>query len=227
MSKKPVKDVFGLWQIEMLESGEFAGKYDFPLISGTSKVPEILIPFSMCAKELDTQNKAVHFYELDEKFVSCLDSKAKITKKLEIFKRYKCIILPDFSIYRDMPLSMQIFQTYKSRAVGAFLEHNGIKVIPNIRWGDERTYEFAFDGIEKWGVVAVGTLGAYGDKINTNYFENGFIKMLEELDPETVLCYGNISDGLKNECSLRKINVIIYPTEISKRTQSSLHPSLL
>ena len=51
--------------------------------------------------------------------------------------------------------------------------------------------------------------------------------MLEELDPETVLCYGNISDGLKNECSLRKINVIIYPTEISKRTQSSLHPSLL
>jgi len=93
---------------------------------------------------------------------------------------------------------------------------NGIKVIPNVRWGDERTYEFAFDGIDKWGIVAVGVQGGYRDKENTEYFEQGFYKMLDVLEPETILCYGNLSDGLKSECNFRKITIKTYPTEISK-----------
>ena len=112
-------------------------------------------------KETETINKAVHFYQLDENFVGCLSSKTKLTKKLETFSKYQSVILPDFSVYRDMPLAMQIFQVYKSRAIGNFLMQNEISIIPNIRWGDERTYEFAFEGIDKWGVVAVGAQGGY------------------------------------------------------------------
>lgn len=111
---------------------------------------------------------------------------------------------------------MQIFQVYKSRAIGNFLMQNEISIIPNIRWGDERTYEFAFEGIDKWGVVAVGAQGGYRDNENTQYFENGFYKMIEVLDPATILCYGELSDSLKAECSLRKIALKTYQTEISK-----------
>ena len=93
---------------------------------------------------------------------------------------------------------------------------NGIRVIPNIRWGDERTYEFAFSGIDKWGVIAIGVQGAYNDKENTESFENGFYKMLDVLEPETILCYGQISAGLTAECCYRHISVKTYQTEISK-----------
>ncbi len=213
MAKKPVKDVFGFWQIK---GTEVSGKYEIPVIHGTSKIPESLVLFSNCEKETETKNKAVHFYQLDENFISCLSSETKLTKKLKTFKRYQSIILPDYSVYRNMALAQQIFQIYKSRAVGNFLMQNGISIIPNVRWGDERTYEFAFNGIDKWGVVAVGVQGGYRDNDNTYYFEKGFYKMLEVLVPETILCYGNLSESLKAECEHRKIKIKTYQTETSK-----------
>ena len=216
MSKKPVKDVFGFWRVR---GAEFAGKYEIPVVRGTSLVPESLVPFSKCEKEVDTRSKAVHFYEFDEKFLPCLESEAKLTKKLETLRRYESVILPDFSVYRDMPLAQQIYQVYQSRAVGNFLMQNGIKIIPNVRWGDERSYEFAFDGIEKQGVVAVGVQGGYRDFESAECFERGFIKMLDVLAPETVLCYGRISEIIKGECKLRSIRVCEFPTEILARTK--------
>lgn len=128
------------------------------------------------------------------------------------------------------------------------MEHNGIRVIPNIRWGDERTYDFAFEGLLQWGVVAVGVLGVYKNKDNAYYFEKGFraptlvllsflrgkkdarrgyMEMLRVIESETVLCYGKLSDGLKGECALRKINIKEYPSDVSKRfTVNSTGPAL-
>lgn len=213
MQIKPVKDVFGFWQ---LNGAELSGKYEIPAVHGTSKIPESLVLFTDCKKESEPKNKAVHFYQLDENFVGCLSSKAKFTKKLETLRKYQSVILPDFSVYRDMPLAQQIFQVYKSRLAGNYLMQNGISIIPNVRWGDERTYEFAFEGIDKWGVVAVGVLGGYKNKENTYYFEKGFYRLLEVLEPETILCYGNLSEGLKAECELRKIEIKTYQTKNSK-----------
>lgn len=213
MSKKTVKDVFGFWQIK---GSELSGKYEIPAIHGTSKVPDDLVPFTNCEKEKNQKQKAIHFYQFDECFVNCLESKTKLIKKLSTLKNFQSVITPDYSVYIDMPLSQQIFQIYKSRAVGNFLMQNEIKIIPNVRWGDERTYDFAFDGIDKWGLVAVGVQGAYKNKDNSEYFKKGFYKMLNVLEPETILCYGNLSNDLRIECNFRKINIKIYPTEISK-----------
>lgn len=213
MRKKHINDVFGFWQIK---GSELSGKYELPVIHGTSKIPDELVPFTKSEKEKHPENKTVHFYQFDECFATCLESERKLTKKLEVFKQFQSVILPDFSVYRDMPFAQQISQVYKSRAVGNFLMQNDIKVIPNVRWGDERTYEIAFEGIDKWGVIAVGVQGGYRGKENIEYFEQGFYKMLNMLEPETVLCYGNLSDGLLAECHYRHIKAKIYPTEISK-----------
>lgn len=61
-------------------------------------------------------------------------------KYLEVLQRYEGVILPDFSLYRDMPLVMQLWNIYRSRAIGHWLQMNGVTVIPNIRYGDRRTY---------------------------------------------------------------------------------------
>ncbi len=94
-------------------------------------------------------------------------------KKMENFY---AIICPDYSLYGDMPRIMQIWNIYRSRAVGCYLSKMGFKVIPNIRWTDCKSYSYAFKGVEKGSIVSVGTLGCskmIKDKI---MFLNGFKK---------------------------------------------------
>ena len=54
---------------------------------------------------------------------------------------------------------MQLWNIYRSRAIGFWLQVNGVKVIPNLRFGDRRTYRICCDGIEKHCVIAVGSHG--------------------------------------------------------------------
>ena len=70
-------------------------------------------------------------------------------------KKFRGVISPDFSLYRNMPLCMQLWNTYRNRALAVWMQDNGIEVIPNIRFNDERTYSFCFDGVEKNSTVAV------------------------------------------------------------------------
>ena len=88
MSEKPEKDVFGFWKIK---NADFVGKYEIPIIHGTSKIPEDLVLFTNCEKEPNPENKAVHFYQCDENFVSCIDSEVKLTKKLKTLKNIKVL----------------------------------------------------------------------------------------------------------------------------------------
>lgn len=208
--KKPVKDVFGFWQIK---NASFSVKYQFPHLEGSSVIPDDLVAFSKRKKETAPENKAIHFYEYDEHFVNVFNSEKKLKAELDTLRKYKCVISPDFSVYRDMPLCMQVFQVYKNRAAGSYLAHNGIRVVPNVRWGTEETYDFAFESLYEWGIVAVGSYKAYSNRENAYYFEKGFIKMLDVLDPETVLCYGKLSSDIKNECNLRHIGIREYPVK--------------
>ena len=109
-------------------------------------------------------------------------------------------------MYRDQPLSTQIANVYRNRAIGAFYQKKGIYVVPQIRWGDERTYTrlilpepVAFLGAEKHSIVSIGTYGCIQGKENKMHFRNGLYAMLEELQPEIVLVYGGMPDSIFGE----------------------------
>lgn len=99
-------------------------------------------------------------------------------KYLPLLKRFAGIISPDYSIHREMPLALQIWNTYRNRALSYWMQANGIKIVPNVRWGDERTYSFAFEGIPVHSSVAISTNGCIQDKLDRYYFRKG----LEEID---------------------------------------------
>ena len=48
-----------------------------------------------------------------------------------------------------MPLVMQMWNTYRGRGIAVWIQNNGIEIIPNVRFGDERTFSFCFDGVEE------------------------------------------------------------------------------
>ena len=195
---KIIYDVFKAW---LVEDAQFDGEYEFPIIGDSGKIPERVIPFDKAVGNKD-YDQWVHFYIHDREFERIWNHP---NKYLEILKRYEGVITPDFSLYRDMPLSMQIWNTYRNRAVGYWLKKNGVPIIPNFSWGDERTYEFCFDGIEKHSIVAVGTHGTAKRKLDRYYLEQALDKLLERIEPRHIVIYGAVYNKLADMISGAKV----------------------
>jgi hypothetical protein len=75
-----------------------------------------------------------------------------------------------------------------------YLQKQGIKVIPNVRWGDERSFEFCFDGVPKNNIVSVSTHGCIHSNENKHYFRIGLEAMLKEVRPKIVLVHGEMPE---------------------------------
>ena len=96
------------------------------------------------------------------------------------------------------------------------MQDNGIEVIPNVRWNDERTYEFCFDGIEKNKTVAVGTHGCIKRKEDKTFFKIGLARMVQRLYPKNIIVYGSAPDSIFKPYKDMGINIIAFESEISK-----------
>lgn len=120
------------------------------------------------------------------------------------------------SVYRDMPLAMQVNNTYRNRAIAHWLSTKGIKVIPNVRWGDERSYEFCFDGILSNSIVAIGSNGCIRTPTDIAYFKQGLAEMNRRLAPHTILVYGSTPSEVFGEFEKTGIQIISFPSEMQK-----------
>ena len=186
---------------ELVENAVFEGILEIPCIPPQKEmvIPRALIPFSQRNRSRDFSEYLV-FYEKDVNFADFLRDPAAFADDL---LRFPGMISPDCSLYRDMPLCLQVVNTYWNRAVGHFFRKLGMDVIPNVRWGDERSFaadtlpeKFAFLGVPKNGIVAVGTYGCIRGRENKDWFRAGLAAMLETLTPRIVLVYGAMPESV-------------------------------
>ncbi|MDR0354551.1 MAG: DUF4417 domain-containing protein [Deltaproteobacteria bacterium] len=133
----------------------------------------------------DPSNKTVGFFLRDQKFVRVC---CRPWQYVAWLSQYQQVMSPDLSIFTDMPFDEQMMNTCRNRLVGAYWQFCGLMVIPTISWSDERSFEFAFDGVEHGSVVAISTIGA---KMAKRAFMMGFREMRERIQPREVICYGN------------------------------------
>ncbi len=205
------KDVFRSF---LVSEARYGGKFELPAIKTSSLLPESVIPFSKAMnKSCKCFDSWIVFYEHDNGFERLWHNPKAYLSKL---KKFKGIISPDFSLYRNMPLAMQIWNTYRGRALAAWLQRNGVEIIPNVRFNDERTYEFCFDGIEKNKTVAVSSHGCIRGKENRLYFKLGLARLVAVLSPKTIIVYGRAPDDIFKPYKDRGINIIAFESEISK-----------
>ena len=122
---------------------------------------------------------------------------------IEDFSRFRMMISPDCSLYRDAPLSVQLTNVYRNRAIGSYYQRHGINMIPQVRWGNEYTYttkyfpdKIAFLGVEKHSIAAIGTYGCIQTRMDKYYFSAGLDAMMETLEPKVVLVYGNMPKSI-------------------------------
>ncbi len=186
---------------ELTEDAFFDGIFEIPQIKPPAEIiiPDGIIPFSE-RRKTNNFSEFIAFYEHDVKFSNILQNAEEF---IDVFARFKGMISPDFSLYRDMPLTAQIANTYRNRALGYYFQKHGIYVIPNVRWGDERSYtnsvfpeKFAFSGIPKYSIVSIGTYGCVRGRENCYHFRAGLEAMLQELSPKIVLVYGSMGKSV-------------------------------
>lgn len=95
-------------------------------------------------------------------------------------------------MYIEMAPVMQLYNVFRNRWCGAHWASKGIRVIPTVNWGDESTFDFCFQGIEKGSTVAVSTyMATEHDNRNDQkaWFMAGYNEMLRQIEPERIICY--------------------------------------
>ena len=105
---------------------------------------------------------------------------------MEKLSQYYCLFSPDFSMFTNMPLALQIANVFKNRWCAAYWQSKGLKVIPTVSWGDARTFNFCFDGIEEGSAVVVCTYYRENDEES---FMLGYNEMIKRIKPSLILCY--------------------------------------
>ena len=208
------------FRVSLVETAFFDGAFEIPHIDGPKDIiiPTGMVPFSIRERSLD-KSDFVCFYEHDVNFREIITNTEDYIDEL---KQYQGIITPDCSLYIDAPLCVQIAGIYLNRAVGYYLSQQGIYVIPNVRWGDERTYttelfneKVAFQGIDKHSIVSIGTYGQIKTAESKRYYREGLIEMLNELEPEVVLVYGAMPNKIFGDLKERT-KFVQYPDWITR-----------
>ncbi len=196
MKKNPNRFDDG-FQSYLTEDVNFVGNPPLPEIIAMNNIsiPKALIPFNEI-ENIKNKRGHIHFYQHDKIFAKFI---ANVKNYLPLLSQFDGVITPDCSIAIGQLEYLQITNTYFNRAVGAFLQKNGIPVIPTVRWGDESTFKFCFNGLPKNSILAIATHGCIKDKEQKNNFKKGLAKMLEILKPTDVIVYGYMPDYIFND----------------------------
>lgn len=170
------------------------------------RVPQWLAPYRTRIRANEPPDDgAVHFFMDDYRFETVW---SRPRKALEALAPYTTLLSPDFSLYRDWPLMLQMWNVYRNRWCGAFWQSRGFRVIPTVSWSTVESYEFCFLGLPRRSVVAVSAVGVQlEDPLEGYLFREGFREMAARLEPAVVLSYGPLPAGC---CEL--VEVVTYPT---------------
>lgn len=201
------------YNLHLYNSDEVDGYYQLPIIKKQDVIPTKLQGFNYALSSKD-KNCGIHFFIDDYQFERVWNSPELYVDTL---LEYECVLTPDFSLYMDMPLSMKIWNIYRSRLLGNFWQNVGINVIPTISWAEEDTFSFCFDGIEKESIVAVSTIGVKRDNNAFDIWKNGMDEMIKRINPSTILVYGGkLEYGYPSH-----IRVIYFSNEVTERMKES------
>ena len=193
--------------ITLLQGATRDGRWGIPLIFQTTSVPNKLLPFDK-ALRCHNKNQWVHFYINDSRFRRIM---REPDRYLNVLSAYQGVISPDFSVRWNEPPYKQLQAVADGKAFGSWLQRNGVDVIPNVRWGKPDTYEFAFDGVESGGTIAVGTLGCLQDHETREVFGAGLIEMLKHIRPKTIVAYGGMDNGTARYIQQMGISIKQFP----------------
>lgn len=189
------------------------GMYNAPIIAPEHISGDVsFVGFNYARSCKRPEDKALHFFVDDYQFSRLW---ANPDAYLDMLRRFKFVCTPDFSLYTDFPLSVQIFNHFRKHWLGAYWQENGITVIPTMEWSDERSYSWCFDGEPIGGTVAVSSIGTQAKDNTRRLFLQGYNEMLKRVKPDLIYFYGIVP----NECEGNIIRIPAFQEQLKERTR--------
>lgn len=202
---------YDVWHTDYYAGATFMGDFEMPVLKGTTEVPNELIRFSDSkSKSHDNPEAWVAPYEHDTKLECMWRNAFKYEKEL---LTHPGIISWDFSMYRNMPFSLQLWNCFRGRLLGSLHERLGGTCIPNIRPSDTRTLAFALDGITPETTIAMGTAGNLKSSDDRAIFELYTNEIVRRLHPTNIVVYGDAPEHIFHAAFDANIGVISFPTQ--------------
>lgn len=174
-----------------LFAGDRVGAFDFPKMQPTNiNIEEARglrwISFNKAITESKPSECGVHFFIDDYQFERVWK---KPDKYISILKRFKMVCSPDFSLYTDFPLAIQIYNQYKNMWLARYWQENGIKVLPTISWSNEKSFYWCFDGIPESELVVLSTIGTQKNLLSKARFKKGLNVAFDKLNPKACIIF--------------------------------------
>jgi len=139
---------------------------------------------------LNLEKTVIAFYVDDNRFEPVWDHPDIYIKKM-INRKIKIGISPNFSLWYGRPYAEQIWNTYRARWIGRYMQEAGIKLIPDVNFSDENSFEFCFLGIpENPPCISFQIQTIKGDE-EMQRCKNGILTAIDKIKPESILLYGN------------------------------------
>lgn len=167
---------------------------------GTHQIPTIIkedidvsglewIPFNHALSRKSLDGVGIHMFVDDYQLQRLWNTP---TRYIEMLKKAACVCAPDFSMYQDTPVALNMYNHYRKHWLSAYWQRCGVHVIPTACWSDADSFDWCFDGDPCGGIVAVSSVGTQRNAESKAAFMAGYEEMMRRLNPEKVLFWGNV-----------------------------------
>lgn len=151
--------------------------------------PMIYVYGSDSTLNMPTDRTTLCFYTDDQRFERVWTNLAGITTKF-LHARVESLMQPNFSVYREMPLALKLYQTYRAKLVARYWQEAGLLVVPDIEFGSVDDLEFTLAGIPEGAPMCCTQLQTLGDSSLDDELRQGLGLALEKIKPVRLLVYG-------------------------------------
>lgn len=188
---------------------------EFPIIEEwmvATEPPKEIIQWDRRQDVVDPLNTAICFYCNDAGFTPILGNPKAYVEKL---KKYGLVVGIDASPYDNMPIVVQKSQIYLNLAITYYFGTQGIKIVPNVRLGDNRTFS-SLEAYPKHTLIAIGTHGFTKLLDNRYLFADQVMRVVDALEPLGICVYGPAPDEIFGYARLKGIPIYQYDSYTMK-----------
>lgn len=161
-------------------------------------LPVRLLPFNV-AYSTGNFNCTVHFFIDDLLFIRVLRNPEKY---LDFFKNCHSVIGTDLSQYSDMSAEDRYYSAYINRAISAYFQQNGVRLIPNVTWSLPDSYYYSWSSMPSHSVIAINCKGIMQHDASIYLWKKGYTAACMTLCPSHIVRYGSIMPDENTAISL-------------------------
>ena len=166
-------------------------------------------------RELPAERAILAFYVDDWRFNVWWEKPAEKTIQI-LNSGISTVVTHNFSLWAGQAKAVHLYNTYRARWLGRYMQEAGLRIIPDVNWCDEQSFEFCLLGIPKSPPVIAVQAQTLKTDDDFRWSAYGIKRATSELTPSKLLVYGSEgADKVLDTAEIDgKIKVVRVPTRV-------------